>query len=107
MKLAEIKESISETHLETIAELAAQNYGPRDIALNLRMDMRGFLHIWRDKKSRVREAYERGIMEIEITKREKLNIDIEGGSITAIQIHDKRVEERRFEDIKSEIFSFE
>ena len=107
MGIVKVKDSVTEAELETIAELASQNYGPRDIALNLRMDMRGFMHVWRDKKSRIREAYERGVMEIDIIKREKLNKEVEGGSITAIQIHDKRSEAQRFEDIKREIFSFE
>ena len=105
--ITHIKDTLTGELLEQIEELAAQNYGPTDICFKLNQDKRSFLRLWRDTKSQVREAYERGRMEIEITKRQKLNEDIESGSITAIQIHDKRAEEQRFEDIKREIFSFE
>ena len=105
--IARIKEALTGEDLELIEELASQNYGPTDISFKLNYDKRSFLHIWRDPKSQLREAYERGRMEIEILKRQKINEDIEQGGITAIQMHDKRAEEQRFEDIKREIFSFE
>lgn len=102
-----LKERLTQTDLETIQELAEQNQAPRDIALALGVSKAVFMHIWRDKKSQVREYYERGRFEIERKKEQALIDRIErDGKITAIQIHDKKSEARRFEDIKEDIFGF-
>ncbi|QQV89992.1 hypothetical protein M1M27_gp48 [Cellulophaga phage Ingeline_1] len=102
-----ISEPVTGVELEVIEELAEGNFAPSQIALSLRRDKRSFMHLWRDPKSAVRLAYERGRLEIEKTKVNQLITKIEGGSETAIQIHDKHTELQRFEDIKKTIFSFE
>lgn len=105
--IQQIKDSLQASDLETIETLAAQNYAPSDIALALGFDKRGFMHLWRDLTGKVRTAYEKGRVDIEIKKTEKLMEKVEAGNITAIQIHDKKFEERNFEDIKQTIFGFE
>lgn len=105
--VAQLKEVLGTSDFESIEELAAQNYGPRDIAKFLNYNLRAFMHIWRDKKSRLREAYDRGMLEIEIKKTQQLVEKAERGDLTAIQIHDKKADAQRFEDIKQEVFSFE
>lgn len=98
---------LDESSYETIEEMAEQNYGPREIASFLRVSVQSFMHVWRDTKSRIRESYERGRLEIELKKSEQLKLKVASGSVTAIQIHDKHAEARRFEDIKQQIFGFE
>lgn len=91
---------------EEIQSLASQNYGPRDIAKALQVSVRTFLHVWRDKNSQIREAYDLGVFQIDVKKREKLLALIDSENTTAIQIHDKQSEERRFEDARLDVFGF-
>ena len=107
MAIAEIKDTITKGNLMEIEEMAEQNYGPRDIARALSINVKGFLHIWRDPKSQIREAYELGRLSIDRKKKEQLIAEVGKGNITAIQIHDKHTAAQHFEDIKREIFSFE
>ncbi|UOB16582.1 hypothetical protein [Abyssalbus ytuae] len=104
MSLQKIAENITPSDFETIETMASQNYAPSDIALALGFDKKSFMHIWRDQNSQIRQFYEKGRLDIELKKTEKLLEKIEEGSITAIQQHDKKSEERRFEDIKQTIF---
>lgn len=93
--------------IETIEELASQNMAPSDIALSLSVDKRGFLHLWKDNKSDVRNAYERGKLQAKCDIEKKLYDDALTGNMTAIQIHDKKRQEQEFEDIKQSIFSYD
>ena len=102
-----IANEYSEAELETVAELASQNYGPRDIALNLQRELRAFMRHWRDQESALRKAYERGILEIDIIKKEKLNLKVKSGSLTAILTHNKNAEQQRFQDIKNDVFNLD
>lgn len=93
--------------LKDIRKLASGNMAPSDIALKLGVHKAGFMRIWRDKDSAIREAYEGGRLDIEATKAKQLKKEIKGGNITAIQIHDKKAEEAEFEAHKNQIFGLE
>lgn len=106
MTLVELKNELTENDYETIEQLAKQNYGPIDIAMVLNVDKRAFRYLWRDHDSRARDAYERGRLQFDITKSATINDLISEGNVTAVQIHEKRLANREFEDIKCEIFGF-
>ncbi|MEX0273251.1 MAG: hypothetical protein AB3N16_02625 [Flavobacteriaceae bacterium] len=105
MKISELKELLTESDYEIITTLAAQGEGPRGIAHALQYELRPFLYLWRDKKSRLREAYEQGVIDVHIAKSRTLMDLAILGNVTAIQIHEKITGKQRFEDIKREIFS--
>ena len=106
MSLDKVLSAISNVELEVIEEMASQNHGPSDIAKALGVKKGSFIHIWRDPKSDIRKAYDRGILNIEITKTAELKKKVEAGSVTAIQMHEKRALKQRFEDAKNEVFGF-
>ena len=91
------------TQIETLAE---DNQAPRDIARALRVSVRDFMYLWRDKSSRIREAYELGRLQIKIKKDEAITKMALAENTTALQIHEKKSAERDFEDIKADIFGF-
>ena len=104
MAIATLTENLVLSDFETIEKMAEENYGPRDIAKALSVSVRDFLHLWRDHKSQIREAYERGVLQIDIKKQEKLIDLITKENVTAIQIHDKNQKIRRFEDARLDVF---
>ncbi len=97
---------LSGSDYETIEDLASKNYAPSDIALALSVSKRTFKHIWKDKNSQIREAYECGRLDIAIAKADALEAMINEGNVTAYQIHDKNAKAQAFEDFKNEIFGF-
>lgn len=104
MAIAQLKEQLTEADYITIEELAEQNHAPSDIARALRVSRRDFLHVWRDKTSRIREAYELGRLQIEIKKSEKLVKMIEAENTTALQIHEKKSKALNFENARLDVF---
>ena len=106
MKVVELNSQLAESDYTEIESLAEQNYGPRDIAKALRVSVKTFLHVWRDKNSRIREAYDLGRFQIEIKKSEKLIAMVEEKNTTAIQIHNKQSEEREFDNARLDVFGF-
>lgn len=104
MAIAELKAQLQESDYETIEQLAEQNKGPRDIAKILRVSLRDFMHLWRDKTSRVRESYNHGQLQIEVKKGDALIRMIEADNTTAYQIHEKQKKQRDFEDARLDVF---
>lgn len=104
MAIQTLKEQLTQPDFEAITEMAEQNYGPSDIARALQVSRRDFLYLWRDKTSRVREAYELGRLQIDITKSEKLINMINTENTTAIQIHEKRAKALNFENARLDVF---
>lgn len=106
MSIIQLKEFLTGSDYETIEDLAAKNFAPSDIAKSLNVSRRDFMHVWRDKNSQIREAYERGKLEIQSSKEEALIKMMVEGNVTAYQIHDKKAQEQAFEDVKSDVFGF-
>lgn len=93
--------------LKDIRKLASGNMAPNQIAAKLGINKAGFLRIWRDKGSNIREAYEAGRADIKALKAKKLRKEIKGGNVTAIQIDNNLAQESEFEAKKKEIFELE
>ena len=106
-KNSEILNELDSQLLEEIRELAACNLAPSDIALKLGIDKAGFMRIWRDKDSLIREKYDAGRLDIKVNQMNAVNDQVEEGNNTAIQIQAKLIEEAEFEAKKKEIFGFE
>jgi len=104
MAIATLKENLVPSDFETIEKMAEENHGPQDIARALRVSQRDFLHIWRDTKSKVREAYELGRLQIDIKKGEILLDMMDDGNTTALQIHEKKAKELNFANARLDIF---
>lgn len=104
MKVIELKEYLTESDYDEIEKLAEANCGPRDIAKALKVPVKTFMHVWRKPKSRIREAYNYGRLQIDITKREKLISMIEAENTTALQIHNRESKEREFLDARLDVF---
>ncbi|KAB8156147.1 hypothetical protein EZY14_002710 [Kordia sp. TARA_039_SRF] len=96
--------AIPPTILPEIESLAAKNFAPSDIALKLGINKRIFMKEWRNLKSPVRKAYEKGKLEIAIVKADALEEMIEDGNVTAYQIHDKNEKEQAFKDVVADVF---
>lgn len=93
--------------LKEIRKLASANLAPSDIARYLEINKSAFLKFWRKKDSEIRKEYEAGRLDIQLKKIQKLNKQVKKGNLTAIQIHDKLVDETDFQAKKKEIFGLE
>jgi ssDNA-specific exonuclease RecJ len=81
-----LENRFSDEELKNISEMAACNYLPSQIALNLDVDKKAFLQTWNNKESYVRLAYERGKLEADFNISNKQRELAEAGNITAAQI---------------------
>mgnify|MGYP005828085135 CR=1 FL=1 len=106
-KNSEIINELDSQLLKDIRKLASCNLAPNEIALKLGINKAGFMRIWRDEDSEIRQYYEAGLVDIAVKKRKALNKQIKKGNVTAMQIHDKMSEEAEFEAAKKEIFGLE
>ena len=106
-KNSEILDELDSQLLEEIRKLAACNMAPSDIALKLGINKSGFLRVWRDENSLIREQYEAGRLDIKQSQMDALNDQVDEGNNTAIQIQARLIEEADFEAKKKEIFGLE
>lgn len=106
MAIDQIISTFKEADYTEIEKLAEENTAPRDIARAMRVPVKDFMFLWRDKTSLVRQAYDLGRLQIDIKKGEVLHKMVQSENVTAFQIHEKKSKERDFEDIKSDIFGF-
>lgn len=107
MKNHELLSELTPEDFCQIEDLAAQNYAPSTIAQFMDLNKAAFLRLWRDKASSIRNAYEKGKLAIHQEKQITLEEKVQAGDLKAIEIHDRRASEQRFEDIKRDIFNFE
>lgn len=107
MTLVELEEHISEEDYERIEELAMLNCGPRKIANQMGFSTRAFMIAWNTPNHAVRNAYYRGIQELEIVRDAAVLDKLREGNPTIIQINDKDTAARKFNDIKTEVFGLE
>lgn len=90
--------------LQTIQDMAACNFSPSQIALQLGVKRQTFLSIYNDKESEVREAYEAGVLGTTLAIMTKQKELAESGNITATQIFLKEKDRIEFENIKRKTF---
>jgi hypothetical protein len=102
MKLLPIH--ISDEDLETVFNMAACNYAPSDIALQLNVDKKSFLVLFNNKESDVRQSYDAGKLSTTFAIMSKQKELAEGGNITAAQIFLKESEKIEFENLKKLVY---
>ena len=90
-------------HIQEIEELAACNYGPRDIAKSLKLPENAFLKIWNDKESNVRIAFDYGVSSAQATIDKKLFEEAQKGKVTQIQQWQKNKEASQFNTIRTQL----
>jgi len=95
---------ISDEGLETVFNMAACNYAPSDIALQLNVDKKSFLVLFNDKESDVRQSYDAGKLSTNLAIMGKQKELAEGGNITAAQIFLKESEKIEFENLKKLVY---
>ena len=103
----EILNELDSQLLKEIRKLAGYKLAPSDIAVKLGINKAGFMRIWRDDSSMIRQEYEAGRLDIKVKKAKALKKEVKVGNITAIQIQEKHDEESAFEAHKREIFGLE
>lgn len=96
---------LSQEEFETIENLAATNYGPRDIALYLELDEPLFMQEFHDLSSTVRLHYNRGTLQASFEIDNKLLENAKTGNITAAQESKKAASKRAFENHKNRILN--
>ena len=94
---------ISEEDLGTIHNMAACNYAPSDIALQLGVDKKSFLVLFNNKESDVRQSYDAGKLSTTFSIMSKQKELAEGGNITAAQIFLRESERIDIENIKNRL----
>jgi hypothetical protein len=95
---------ISDEDLETVFNMAACNYAPSDIALQLGVDKKSFLALFNNKESDVRQSYDAGKLSTNFAIMGKQKELAEGGNITAAQIFLKESERIEFENLKKLVY---
>ncbi len=96
--------SLSPEDLETIKEMAACNFSPGQIALQLGVKRQAFLSIFNDKESDIRQSYDAGKLGTTFAIMSKQKELAESGNITAAQIFLKEADRIEFENIKRKTF---
>ena len=95
---------ISDEDLDTIQNMAACNFAPSDIALQLNVDKKSFLVLFNNKESDVRQSYDAGKLSTTFAIMSKQKELAEGGNITAAQIFLKESEKIEFENLKKLVY---
>lgn len=93
--------NFSDEEIVQIMSLAACNYSPSQIALQLGIDKKGFLQLYHDIDSDVREAYDGGRLKRTYNIMDKQGDLAEKGNITAAQIFLKESKEIEIANIRN------
>ena len=95
---------ISDEDLNVIQNMAACNFAPSEIALQIGVDKKAFLQLYHKKESDVCLAYEAGKLKTTFDIMNKQKELAEGGNITAAQIFLKESERIEVENIKKRVY---
>lgn len=104
-KLQVVTLKLSQEEYETIENLAACNYAPREIAVYLECDVVEFMRQFNKPDSLVRFHYDKGILTAQFEIDNKLLENAKSGNITATQEHKKAQDKRLFENHKMRILN--
>ncbi|WP_304015829.1 hypothetical protein [Nonlabens dokdonensis] len=94
-----------DSHLQQITEYAEIGFSWREIATTLRIHKKTFFLEWDNPNSLVREAYDAGVLQTKASVEAKRTDYAIDGNITAMQMLDKRDEQRTFSDLKDKFFN--
>ncbi len=103
----EMYAAIDDEKLDQIERLARADFAPNQIATLLKINKAAFMRLWRDEESEIFQAYQRGRLQMQLTKMEALQGEIHSGNIIAIQTHEKMKDAADFEAWKQRIFSID
>ncbi len=103
--LAVIELKLSQEQYETIEDLAACNYSPKQIAIYLDCDETEFLRQYHKPESLVCFHYNKGILTASFEVDNKLLENAKTGNITAAQEHKKAQDKRLFNNHKMRILN--
>lgn len=78
--------NFSEEEFTQIMDMAACNYAPEKVALQLGVDKKGFMQLYYDKASDVRQAYDAGKLKANFNVMNSQRGNAEKGNITAAQV---------------------
>ena len=92
----------SEEEITQIMDLAACNYSPEKVAIQLGVDKQEFLRLFNTAGSDVREAYEGGKLKATFNIMNKQKELAESGNITAAQIFLKESERIAVENCRNQ-----
>ena len=95
---------ISDEDLNTIQNMAACNFAPSAIALQIGINKKSFLQLFYTKESDVRMAYDAGKLSSTLAVMGKQKDLAESGNITAAQIFLKESEKIEFENLKKRVY---
>ena len=101
MKMERLPRNFSEEEFTQIMDLAACNYSPEKIALQLGVDKGAFVQLYNDVDSEVRQAYEGGKLKRTFNIMNKQGELGESGNITAAQIFLKESKEIELANIRN------
>lgn len=97
--------NLSPEQFETIENLAATNYGPREIAIYLSVDIKKFLSEFRLPDSKVRFHYNKGVLTASFEIDNTLLEFAKNGDIDAVKESKKASEKRAFQNHKHRILN--
>lgn len=94
---------LSDEEFATIENLAATNYTIANMALYLGVNAVDLENQYKNKASKVRFHYDKGILSAQFEKDNKMLENAKSGNITAYQESNKAAEKRAFENHKNRI----
>ncbi len=103
--LTVIELKLSQEQYETIENLAACNYAPRQIAIYLEANEGEFMRQFHKPDSLVQFHYNKGILTASFEVDNKLLENAKTGNITAAQEHKKAQDKRLFDNHKMRILN--
>lgn len=96
---------LTEEQYETIEKLAGVNYGPKDIAMYLSLDLEKFLWACKNPDHKINYHYARGVLVAQFEVDNKLLDNAKSGNITATQEYKKASDKKKFENHKKRILN--
>ena len=95
---------ITKPILLEIEKLAAVNYSFEEMAINLSLPKKLFIQEAKTKDSDIWDAIQRGRLQTNFDIDSKLAENAAAGNITAVQIYEKRVKNKDFENLKAMVY---
>lgn len=95
---------LDEQEITTVMDMAACNFTPVQIAVQLGVDCLKFLNEYNTLGSEIRDAYDAGKLKATFNIMNKQRELAEGGNITAAQIFLKESEKIDFENFKRRLY---
>lgn len=99
------KLQLSEEQYLQIEQLAALNYGPREIAIYLGVNVKVFRNEFNNADTKIHYHYARGVLKATAEVDMKLLDNATSGNITATQEYKKASEKRAFQNHKMRILN--